>query len=165
MLPNNSNIVMAARQAAQQSSKDVRVVPTRTLPQGVAAMLAFNPTLDADENVRAMQAALGDVTTIEITRAVRDAVVGDVTIAKGQYIGLLDDELIAGDGDANALALRMFEFLTDLTPEVATVYVGRAVSPTQVDELTASVARAYPDLEIETVSGGQELYDYIISVE
>ena len=84
----------------------------------------------------------------------------------GQHRFVAEGEsLIAGDGDANALALRMFKFLTDLTPEVATVYVGRAVSPTQVDELTASVARAYPDLEIETVSGGQELYDYIISVE
>ncbi len=165
VLPNNSNILMAARQAAEQSPKDVRVVPTRTLPQGVAAMFAFNPTLDADENVRVMQAALGDVATIEITRAVRDAVVGGVTIAEGQYIGLLDDELIAGDGDANALVLRMFEFLTDLTPEVATVYVGHAVPPAQAEELTASVARAYPGLEIETVGGGQELYDYIISVE
>ena len=165
VLPNNSNVVMAARQAAQQVDKTVRVIPTRTVPQGIGAMLAFNPNQDVDANVAAMEAAAGQITTIEITRAVRDAVVGEVSIREGQYISLLNDELVAGDGDPNTLVLRLLERLAEDEPEVATVYVGHHTPAKMVEELVEEIARKHPELEVETVQGGQELYDYIISVE
>ena len=100
VLPNNKNIVMAARQAAEQSDKDVRVLETRTVPAGVAALVAFNATATADANERMMRMAAGDVTTLEITQAVRDATISGLKITQGDYIGLQDDELVTTGHDS-----------------------------------------------------------------
>ena len=165
VLPNNSNVQMAARQAAEQSEKDVRIVPTRTVPEGIAAMIAFNGRRPIDDNLAAMTRAASEVTTIEITRAVRDAVVGDVRVKKGEHIGLLDDELIAGDSDPNVLVLRLLDRLADSEPELATVYIGADTAEETADKLVDEIGKAHPDLEVETVQGGQALYDYVISIE
>ncbi len=165
ILPNNSNIVMASRQAAEQSGKDVRVVPSRTMPQGISALLAFNPTADLDANFAAMAAACGQVTTIEVTQAIRDAEIGEVSVRKGQYIGLLDDEMAAGGDDPNALVLDLLGRVQEQSPEIVTLYVGRATPAARVDDLVRQIGSSFPDLEVETVAGGQELYDYIVSVE
>ncbi|MBM4436278.1 MAG: DAK2 domain-containing protein [Actinobacteria bacterium] len=165
VLPNNSNVILTARVAASQATTEVHVVPTRSMPQGVAALLAFNPALDAATNVRAMQAAAEVVTTLEVTRAVRDAAIGDVRVRKGQYIGLVDDRLVAGDGDANGLVLALFKRLADHRHGIATIYAGRPAPSDQVHALVARLHGAYPHLQIETVDGGQDLYDYIIALE
>ena len=165
VLPNNKNIVMAARQAAEQSDKDVRVVGTRTVPEGVAALVAFNATTSADVNERAMQAAADDITTLEITRAVRDATIGGLTIRQGEYLGLQDDELVTTGQDPNGLVTRMFQGLADDEPELATIYFGSQVASETVAQLGDDLEATFPDLEVEVISGGQELYDYVISVE
>ena len=100
VLPNNSNIYLTARQAAEQSEKDVHVIATRTLPQGFAAALAFNPADSSEDNAEAMSEAAGDVTTLEVTQAVRDAVLDGNPVAKGEYMGLLDDQIRRARPDA-----------------------------------------------------------------
>ncbi len=165
VLPNNANIAMAARQAAEKSPKDVRVITTRTVPQGIAALMAFNATASVEANERQMHAAARDTITLEVTRAVRDAKIGDLTIHEGQYVGLRDDELIAGDGDANDLVKQMLLDLAEHEPELATVYYGRDVTPDALEALVDDLEAIHPELEVETVPGGQELYDYVISVE
>ena len=165
VLPNNKNIVMAARQAAEQSDKDVRVVGTRTVPEGVAALVAFNATATADVNERMMETASGDITTLEITRAVRDATIGGLNIKEGDYLGLQDDELVTTGKAPNDLVKRMLEGLADDEPELATIYYGSQVASGIVEQLSDDLQAGFPDLEIEVIPGGQELYDYVISVE
>jgi len=165
VLPNNKNIVMAARQAAEQSDKDVRVIETRTVPAGVAALVAFNGTAAADANERMMQMAAGDITTLEITQAVRDANINGLEIAQGNYLGLQDDELVTTGQDPNDLVKRMLEGLADDEPELVTVYFGSQVASETIEQLSEDLEASFPDLEVEVISGGQELYDYVISVE
>ena len=165
VLPNNKNIVLAARQAADQSGKDVRVLTTRTVPEGVAALVAFNATASVDVNERMMRAAANDITTLEVTQAVRDAKIGGLTIKQGDYLGLKDDELLTTDKDANALVKRMVQDLAEDEPELATVYYGRSVAAAAIDSLSDDLEASFPDLEVEMIPGGQELYDYVISVE
>lgn len=165
VLPNNKNIVMAARQAAEQSDKDVRVVGTRTVPEGVAAMVAFNATAAADVNERMMESAAGDITTLEITQAVRDATIGGLTIKQGDYLGLQDDDLVTTGQAPNDLVKQMLEGLADDEPELATIYYGSQVSADTVEQLSDELQAGFPDLEVEVIAGGQELYDYVISIE
>ena len=165
VLPNNKNIVMAARQAAEQSDKDVRVVGTRTVPEGVAAMVAFNATAEVDVNERMMGSAAGDITTLEVTQAVRDASIGGLTIKEGDYLGLQDDELVTTGLAPNDLVKGMLEGLADDEPELATIYYGSQVASETVEELSDDLEASFPNLEVEVFAGGQELYDYVISVE
>jgi DAK2 domain fusion protein YloV len=165
VLPNNANMLMAARQAAEQSLKDVRVLATRTVPQGIAALMAFNATKSVDANERQMCEAAGDVVTLEISRAVRDAQIDDLTIVEGQYIGFRDDELVGCDGEANELVKRMVLDLPEHESELATVYYGPNVKPEALKALVEDLETNRPELEVETISGGQELYDYVISIE
>ena len=165
VLPNNANVVMAARQAAQQSGKDVRVIPTRTVPEGIAALMAFNGTATVDVNEQKMRAAADDATTIGITRAVRGARIGAVTVKQGDYVGLLDDELTAVGGDANELVARMLRCLTDTDLELVTVYYGRTIGRGNVEQLQRDLEAGFQGLEVELISGGQELYVYLVSVE
>lgn len=165
VLPNNKNIVMAARQAAEQSDKDVRVVGTRTVPEGVAAMVAFNATAEVDVNERMMETAAGDITTLEVTQAVRDATIGGLNIKQGDYLGLQDDELVTTGQAPNDLVKGMIEGLADDEPELATIYYGSRVASETVEELSNDLEASFRDLEVEVIAGGQELYDYVISVE
>ena len=165
VLPNNKNIVMAARQAAEQCDKDVRVVSTRTVPEGVAALVAFNVTASADTNERMMQTAADEITTLEITQAVRDAKIGGLTIKQGDYLGLQDDELVTTGQVPNDLVKRLLEGLADDEPELATIYYGSQVASETVERLSDDLQASFPDLEVEVILGGQELYHYVISVE
>ena len=165
VLPNNSNIYLTARQAAEQSEKDVHVIATRTLPQGFAAALAFNPADQAADNAEAMSEAAGDVTTLEVTQAVRDAMLDGNPVAEGEYMGLLDDKFVERGETPHPVILRMLERLEEGEPEALTVYVGQATPADQARELSAEIGERYPDIELQTVAGGQDHYDYIIAVE
>ncbi len=165
VLPNNANIHLAARQAAEQADKRVVVVPTRTMPQGVAAALAFNPAGQPSDNAQAMGRALAEVTTLEVTQAVRDATVDGQTVARGQTMGLLDGELAALDDEANAVVLRVLAQLRQDDPEIVTIYHGNSAPRAQVAALVAAIEAQHADLEVEAVDGGQDHYDYIVSIE
>ena len=165
VLPNNSNIYLTARQAAEQSKKNVHVIATRTLPQGFAAALAFNPADAAADNAAAMSEAAGDVTTLEVTQAVRDAMLDGNPVAKGEYMGLLDDKFVERGETPHPVILRMLDRLADDEPEALTIYVGQATPAALAEELTAEIGERYPDIDLQTVAGGQDHYDYIIAVE
>jgi dihydroxyacetone kinase-like predicted kinase len=165
VLPNNGNIVMAARQAAELSAKRVRVLPTKTLPQGIAAKLRFNYQAGLDENLRAMEAALKHISTAEITVAVRDATVDGVQVRAGQTIGLLDGDLVFAADDHAPVIDTLLERMELDAREIVTIYYGQAVSPAETEALAGRVQERFPDIEIEVQNGGQPLYDYIISAE
>ena len=181
LLPNNTNIVPAARQAASIASQSpdlllteaeegtqgmtLHVVPSRTIPQGVAALLAFNPEGDLDSNLESMERALATVRTIEVTRAVRPAKIGQLAVNEGDYIGLLDGELVAA-GDSALSALE--QTLSEGGPEggdLVTLYWGEGIEEGQALEAAARLRESTPGLDVEVVYGGQPLYQYIASLE
>jgi dihydroxyacetone kinase-like predicted kinase len=165
VLPNNSNILMAARQAAEMSAKQVRVLPSKTLPQGIAARLSFNYQANLEENLRAMTDALGRVRTAEITTAVRDALADGVQVRAGQTIGLLDGDLVtAGDDREQVIDDLLLRMGLD-EREIVTIYFGQAVDGDDAEALAARIGERYTDVEVEVQDGGQPLYDYIISAE
>ena len=163
VLPNNANIVMAARQAAQASSKDVRVLETLTVPHGVAAALAFNPTAGFEDNVEWMLEAISTVTALELTRATRDATVGGIIVKSGEYLGLVNGDLEAAGPEPGPVIAAILGKLDASVVEIVTVYRGDA--PDHEEEVVAALRSGLPDAEIEVVHGGQAHYDYVISLE
>lgn len=165
VLPNNGNIVLAAQQAARLSDRRVLVVPTRTVPQGVSAMLAYNAELTADELTPAMDAARAHVITGEVTTAVRNATVDGVTVRSGQAIGLVDDVLISADDALETVLTALLDAMGLDEREILTIYYGNARTRSDADGLAAQIGERYPDVAVEVQEGGQALYDYILSAE
>ncbi len=166
VLPNNSNILMASRQAQELVDKTVRVIPSKTVPQGMAAMLAFNYTEDLEANVSAMTRALRDVRTLEITTAVRDATVDGKAVRAGQTIGLLDGVLVEAGDDRDAVIDALLDRVEMDQVEVVTIYYGATTAEEQARSLAARVEQRYSQLDtVEVQSGGQPFYDFIISAE
>jgi hypothetical protein len=171
LLPNNKNILLAAQQAAQiVGGRRIRVVPSRTIPQGISAMVEYScamglpsPTLDGV--VEAMETGLSQVITCEITVAVRDADLGDVRIRAGQWIGLIDDELVSSGDDIDDLALRLLEQAYARNHERITLYYGSDVTQTEARALGEKLSVHFESQEFEMIAGEQALYHYIISVE
>jgi hypothetical protein len=165
LLPNNANVVMAAEQAKMLSDKKVVVLPTKTMPQGISAMLAFNYQADLETNARVMARAAGDVETIEITTATRDVELDGLAVAEGQIIGLLNDRLRTAGDAPDEVILTLLEQLDLEDYEILTIYRGQDASPAQVEALAARIEDRNPELEIELVDGGQPHYFYILSLE
>ena len=164
LLPNNKNIVVSAEQASAGRS-DLHVIPSKTVPQGVAALLAFNPEDSLSSNLHSMLAALDAVTTVEVTRAVRDSTVGGVEVAGGQFIGLVDGELeVATETPEEALRLSLEEagISADL---VVTLYLGEDGVQEDANVLVSSLESDFPGVQIDMVFGGQPHYHYLASVE
>ncbi len=165
VLPNNGNVVMAARQAAALSGREVRVVPTDTVPQGIAALVAFNYEAALDENVAAMEEAATSVQTIEITWAVRDVMLNGVQVKEGQVIGLLNGVLeVAGD-DLNEVIDETLRQTGVADLELVTIYYGQDATSEEAEKLAERIQQMYPDQEIELIFGGQPYYRYILSAE
>ncbi len=165
LLPNNKNILMAASQVPELTSKDVRVVPTRSIPAALAALTAFNTDRSLADNVDDMTDAMADIVAVAVTRAVRDVELNGVTVGKGQAIGLINDELRTSGDDDHDIALRTLEEAGLDDPELLTVFVGQGVESDDADRLEAALADRWPDAEIEMHEGGQPHYRYIISAE
>ncbi|MGE3271995.1 MAG: DAK2 domain-containing protein [Chloroflexota bacterium] len=165
ILPNNGNILMAARHAAEQTPRTVRIVLTRSLPHGIAALLAFNYQEDLDTNVTLMETAARHVASIEVTLAERDAEVDGLSVKQGQALGLLDDKLVAVEDSLTAAALGALAQAEPDSREIATVYFGAGTGLAQATALCDAITAAYPHLETETAEGGQPHYPYIISLE
>lgn len=165
VLPNNKNITLAAESARDLSYKDVVVIDTRTIPQGVAVMLAYDPDGDLDEVAAAMSKAAGDVVSAEITRATRTVTLNGVNVAEGQLIGLVNGALCAAAQDMRELVAATLSHMNLEEREIVTFYYGRDVSAREAELMTAYVGELYPDLEIELHSGGQAHYYYFIGAE
>lgn len=168
LLPNNGNIIMAASQAqafAASEGKDVVVVPSKTIPQGISALLALNPHSDLAHNLQFMTAALKNVETGEVTVAVQDAHFDGIEVRAGDMIGLLNDQLTAKGDDAADVVRQLLEQMEAADLEVITIYYGRPVSAAQAEALRDELSELYPQQEIEVVEGGQPFYHFIISAE
>lgn len=164
VLPNNSNIILAANQAKELSDKNVFVVPSKTVPQGIAAMIEFNEGTNAEENLEVMTDILSDVQTGQVTYSVRDTVFNDREIKEGDILGVANGDISAVGSDINEIALETVEAISD-DAEILTVYYGEEVDEPVVNDLIARLEERYPDAEIEMYNGQQPLYYYIISAE
>ena len=165
VLPNNPNIILAAQQAQALSAKRVRVVPTRSVPQGVSALLVYNYSADLDANVRAMERSAQEVRTGEVTVAVRDVRLNSLEVRSGQVIGLIDDQLKVAGYDVDTVSMELLAKMDAGRAEVLTLYFGVDVSEDSAQALARLVEERYPDAEVEVVQGGQPHYHYIISAE
>jgi dihydroxyacetone kinase-like predicted kinase len=165
LLPNNGNVVMTARQAAALSTKDVRVVPTDTVPQGIAALVAFNYESDLDANTAAMEQAAAGIQTAEITCAVRDARLNGIQVKEGQIIVLLNGVLELAGEDERAVIDEVLRRMAVGELELITIYHGEDVTAAEAQALAEHVGEVYPQQEVELVYGGQPYYRYILSAE
>ena len=165
LLPNNSNVILSARQVVNLTEKEVYIVPTETLPQGIAALMSFNFEADFATNCEAMTEASKNVQTAEITTAVRTVQIGGVRVREGDYIGLINGNLtIAGPGKERVIHDTLGRM--DIAQyEILTLYYGEDVARQEADETAKRIKAQYSHLEIEVVNGGQPYYAYILSVE
>jgi DAK2 domain fusion protein YloV len=165
ILPNNKNIVLTANQVSSLTQKTVAVVPTKTIPQGVVALLAFDYEADFNTNTQIMEKALSSVKSIEITRAVRSTKLNGLKIKRKQPIGLLDGELVAV-GNSNLDVINQVLTRLDLDKaEVVTIYYGADTESAEAEQIGTIIRERHPQLQIEVINGGQPHYGYIISVE
>lgn len=165
MLPNNSNIILAANQARDLSNKHVVVVPTKTIPQGISAMLAFNYQADVETNAERMSQAAGEIQTIEVTQAVRSTQINGIDVTQGDIIGLLNDRLVAAGQDYTSVVLDVLSQASTEEYEIATIYFGQDATPEEANTLADHIVQKYPDLEVEVHQGGQAHYRHILSLE
>ncbi len=165
ILPNNKNVILTANQVPALTEKTVEVVTTETVPQGVAALLAFDYEADLAANCQLMSRAIGLVKTIEVTRAVRSTKFGDLKIKKKQPIGLLDGELVAAGEDYEDVVVQVLAKLSLDAAEIVTIYYGADVELEGAEGVSGNIKERYPHLQLEVVRGGQPHYSYIISIE
>ncbi|MEI4802685.1 DAK2 domain-containing protein [Bacillus sp. NPDC077411] len=165
ILPNNGNIVMAAEQAASVVDQEVIVVRSKTVPQGMAAMLAFNPAGTLEENEAQMNEALAHVKTGQITYAVRDTEIDGVTINKDDFMCIADGKIVSTDVEKITAAKKLLENMLDEDAEILTILQGEDASEEEVDELVTFVEEKFEDVEVEVHNGNQPLYSFIFSVE
>lgn len=165
LLPNNKNVVLAASQVKQVTRKTVHVLETRTVPQGVAALVAFHPERDLAQNLAAMREAAARVLTIEVTHAVRDTRSNGVKVKKGDVIALIDDRLEQAGKDYGSVVKRVLDGIDVANYELVTIYRGLGATDSDAERLTRSIREGFPGLEVEVQTGGQEHYPFILSVE
>ncbi|MFC1874207.1 DAK2 domain-containing protein [Chloroflexota bacterium] len=165
ILPNNKNIVLTAEQVQSLTDKIIEVVPTQTIPQGVAALLSFDYEADFETNTKLMTEAKSAVKTIEITRAVRSAQLDGLNIRKNQAIGLLDGDLLATGTNPLDIMNKMLARIDLTKSEIITIYYGADIQPADAEQVSANIREHYTGLQVEVVHGGQPYYDYIVSIE
>lgn len=165
VLPNNSNVILAAKQTRDLTEKEVVVVPSRFVPEGIAALLAVNYHADLEANVQAMERAMGDVETGEITLATRSATLNGVEVSDGQVIGLHGGELTVSGDTVEEVAVHLLEEMVEDSREIITLYYGEDVSGEEAEALGDRLRDDWPEQEVEIILGGQPHYLYIISVE
>jgi hypothetical protein len=166
LLPNNKNIILAAEQAARLATdQNVVVIPTRSMPQGISALLPYDPKGDLQEVARAMLEAKDSVTTGEVTTATRSVDINGVDVAEGQIIGLLDGSLSVAGDNLNDVVKSILDQMCPSDCELVTLYYGNEVQEPDARVLVDELGEHYPDLEFELVFGGQPHYHYILSAE
>lgn len=165
VLPNNGNIVMAAEQAGEILEKPVTVIPSKTVPQGLSAMLSFNADAGIEENRRAMMEAVEHVKSGQVTYAVRDSQVDGLSIKKGDFIGISDGKIAATHPSLLETAQQLLLGMVSDDTEIVTVFYGEETEASQVEDLERFLTERFPDVEVEVHNGGQPLYYYLFAVE
>lgn len=165
VLPNNGNIIMAAKQAKEVSNKNVVVIPTKSIPQGVTAVITLNPDLSLEENEEAINKAISIVKTGQVTYAVRDTQFNEVDIKEGNILGIYNGKLVKAGEDLNNVVKELITSMVDNDSELITLFYGNGINEEDTSEIQSYIAENYPDCDISLNYGGQPLYYYIISVE
>ncbi|MGI6004753.1 MAG: DAK2 domain-containing protein [Christensenellales bacterium] len=165
VFPNNANIILAAQQTVELTEKNVVVIPSKTLPQGIAAIITFDPDASVEDNQREMSEAMSDVLTGEVTYAVRDTSVNSHKIRQGDIIGIGNGQMLCVGNDVEKVAIELVEKLLDEDKEVITIFYGEDVSEEQAQALCQKLEENHRDCSVEVHFGGQPLYYYIVSVE
>jgi DAK2 domain fusion protein YloV len=165
LLPNNRNVVLAATQVNDLTSKNVQVLETVSVPQGVAALISFQPDRDLEENLAAMREAAARVQTIEVTHAVRDSRSNGLRVKKGDVIALINDRLEHAGKDYGTVVKQALDGIGVDGYELVTIYRGQQATDSDAEDLTKSIRGSFPALEVELQAGGQEHYPFILSIE
>ena len=165
IFPNNKNIQLAAKQAAELAEENVFVIESKTAPQGLAAVMVFNPQASADENFANMQEVLSTVSTLEVTHAVRDTNIEGVEIKKDEFMGIKDGKIVVSNLSLNTVLEELLEKSIDEDKEIVTLYLGEESTEEYTDFLEQLIEEKYPDVEVELIESGQPVYPYIIGVE
>jgi DAK2 domain fusion protein YloV len=165
LLPNNSNVILSARQVSGLSDKEVFVVPTESMPQGITALLGFNFEANFESNCETMTEAATHIQTAEITTAIRTVQVGGVRVREGDFIGLVNGNLVIAGQDIEYVIRETLQRMSIEHYEIVTLYFGEGVTKQQAEDTARSIKEKYSHLEIEVVDGGQPHYAYIISAE
>ena len=166
IFPNNKNIILAANQAASlEDEKEIIVIPTKTVPQGITAMINYVPEAGVENNKNTMLEVIGTVKTGQVTYAVRDTVIDDIEIKEGDYMGIGDSSILAAGADMDEVIRDMMSKLVDEESSFICVYYGADVREEDAQALGSCLEEAYPDCEVEIQNGGQPIYYYLISVE
>lgn len=166
ILPNNKNIILAANQAASLiEEKNIFVIPSKTVPQGITALINFMPDSSAKENATRMTEELKNVKTGQVTYAVRDTLIDDKSIKQGDYMGVGDSSILAVGKDMKSVIQEMVAQLVDEESAIISIYYGQEIEESAAEQLGKELEETYPDCEVEIHYGGQPIYYYIISVE
>ena len=166
IFPNNKNIILAANQARDMTKdKKIIVIPTKTIPQGISALVAYVPDMSVEENDKLMNDAISAVKTGQVTYAVRDTSIDGVEIHQDDYMGIGDKGILSNGKDIDEVILGMLDKMVDDSSELVTVYFGADVKEDAADAVRGKIAARYPALEVDIQAGGQPVYYYIISVE
>ena len=165
ILPNNKNIIMAAEQAAEISDKDVRVIPTKSIPQGITAITMFNYEADVDANEETLKEALEMVKTGSVTYAVRDTEMDGIEIKEGNMLGLVESKIKAVGEDYFEVAKEILESMIDEDSELITIFYGKDVDENKMEEFIDELEEKYDDFDVQCYKGDQPLYYFIMSVE
>lgn len=165
VLPNNSNIVLTAQKAAEVSDKNVIVIPTKTIPQGISAMINFDFDLDLEDAIETLNDAIKAVKSGSITYAVRDTTVSGKKINQGDYMGILESEIVSSSEDIYETVLETLKKGIDEDSSIVTLYAGQDVTEVQMEELIEKLENEFDDITIEGLMGNQQVYYYLISIE
>ena len=166
ILPNNKNIVLAANQAASLTEgKNVVVIPTKTVPQGITSIINFVPDASVEENVAAMNEAIALVRTGQVTYAVRDTVIDDKEIKQGDYMGIGDSGILSVGEDLKNVTISMIDEMVDDEISLVSIYYGSDVSEEEANAISEEVLKKHSDIDVEVQSGGQPIYYYVVSAE
>ena len=166
ILPNNKNIIMAANQAVDLvEDKQIIVIPTKTIPQGITALVNYIPDHSVEENKEQMMAEIENVKTGQVTYAVRDTEIDGKTIKQNDFMGIGDKSILSVGTDLRATTLEMVDAMVDEDSAIVSIYFGSDSDEDSANELAAAIEEKYPDVEVEVNDGGQPIYYYVISVE
>ena len=165
ILPNNKNIFMAAQSAAEVIEQPAAVIETRTIPQGLTSLLAFDSSKSIEENHDRMTAALTDVISGSVTTAVRDTTIDGLEIHENDNLGMVDGKIVVSNPDMLTTLNETFSKMLDIDSEIVTIYIGEDGSEDLANELAQDITEKFEDVEVEIHKGGQPVYPYLFSVE
>jgi hypothetical protein len=166
ILPNNKNIIMAANQAASLvEDKEIIVIPTKTIPQGITALVNYIPDFTVEDNAETMKSEIEAVKTGQVTYAVRDTEIDGKKIKQDDFMGIGDKEILSVGRDLKETTLEMVDLMLDEDSAIVSIYFGSDTTQEAAEELSALIQERHPDVEVEINDGGQPIYYYVISVE